>query len=154
MNQKTITICSSAAFYKHVIEVKKQLEEAGFAVLVPKTALKMEESGSYDVDSHKTWFDNADDYHIKAELMRAHFDKVAQGDAILVVNDKKHGVDNYVGGNVLMEMAIAFHLQKPIYLFNGIPKESPFLEEVIGLGSIPLDGDLDKITEELTKLAV
>lgn len=142
---KTITICSSANFYREVIDIKGQLEAMGYTVLVPRTALKMATSGDYDVAHYKTWFGNADDYHKKTELMRAHFDEVASGDAVLVVNNEKHGVDNYVGGNVLMEMAVAMHLKKPIYLLNDVPVESLFLEEILGLGSMPLRGDLQKL---------
>lgn len=142
---KTITICSSANFYKQVNELKQELEALGYAVLVPLTATKMQASGDYDVTHYKTWFGNADDYDKKAALMRAHFDEVAKGDAVLVVNNEKHGTPNYIGGNVLMEMAIAFHLGRPIYVLNDLPNESPFTEEIIGLGSVPLQGDLQKL---------
>jgi hypothetical protein len=143
-----ITICSSAAFYEHVIRIKQQLEAMGFEVLVPKSALKMAASGDYDVTHHKTWYDNPDDYHKKASLVGAHFDEVAKGDITLVVNDEKHGVPNYIGGNVLMEMALAFYLKKPIYLLHDMPAESPLLEEIIGVGSIPLKGDLSKLPSQ------
>ena len=142
---KTITICSSANFYKQVIAIKTELEQLGYKVLVPQTALKMEASGDFDVTHYKTWFGDASDYDKKAALMRAHFEEVAKGDATLVVNNEKHGQQNYIGGNVLMEMAIAFHLNKPIYILNDIPHESSFLEEIIGLGSMPLGGDLQKL---------
>ena len=33
-----ITICSSASFTKQAVEVKKELEELGFQVIVPKVA--------------------------------------------------------------------------------------------------------------------
>lgn len=123
----------------------KELESLGFRVLVPITALKMAETGDYNVDHYKTWFADAGDYHKKAALIRKHFAEVASADAILVVNQEKHGVPNYIGGNVLMEMALAFHLNKPIYVYNGLPIGSAFEEEIIGLGSIFLEGDLTKI---------
>jgi hypothetical protein len=142
---KTITICSSANFYREVVAIKHELEAMGYTVLIPKTALKMEASNNFDVAQYKTWFGNANDYPKKAALMRAHFEEVAKGDAVLVVNNEKHGTRNYIGGNVLMEMAVAFYLQKPIYLLNDIPANSAFEEEIIGLGSVPLCGDLKKI---------
>ncbi len=58
----TIVICSSAAFYKQVIEVQKQLKAMGFKVLVPLTAGKMEKSGDYRVETYKTWFKDANTY--------------------------------------------------------------------------------------------
>jgi len=145
MAKTVITICSSANFYKEVVEIQEKLEKKGFTVLIPATATKMKESGDYNVDHYKTWFGDADDYHKKTALMRGHFDEIDKGDAILVVNNEKHGVKNYIGGNVLMEMTVAFHQNKPIYLLNSIPDESSFLEEIIGLEPIVLNGNLDKI---------
>ena len=83
---KTITICCSASFYKQALEVEEKLRERGFQVHIPHTAYKMKESGDFNVDTYKTWYKNASDYGKKAELMRAHFDKVVEGDAILVLN--------------------------------------------------------------------
>lgn len=143
---KTITICSSANFYKEVVAIKSQLQALGYEVLIPATALKMEASGDYNVAHYKTWFGDANDYHKKTALMRGHFDEVAKADAVLVVNNEKHGQPNYIGGNVLMEMAVGFHLHLPIYLLNDIPTESPFLEEIIGLESVPLHGDLQNLS--------
>ena len=153
MHNKTNTICSSAAFYKQVVELKNQLEQAGYVVFVPHVALEMEKTGDYEVEHYKTWFGNADDYYKKAELMHAHFDKVVSGDVTLVVNNEKRGVANYIGGNVLMEMALAFHLHKPIFLLNEIPEASAFEEEIKGMGAIPLHGNVLGITEELARIA-
>jgi hypothetical protein len=140
-----ITICSSVSFYKQVIAVQAQLQALGYEVLIPATANKMRDSGDFEVSHYKTWFGNADNYHKKTTLMRGHFDEVVKADAVLVLNYEKHGASNYIGGNVLMEMALAFHSKIPIYLLNEIPEESSFLEEIIGLGAIPLYGDLSAL---------
>ena len=104
---KTIVICSSAAFYEHANEVKTKLEAAGLSVVVPKTAVRMAETGDYDISHYKTWFGDASDYDKKADYMRSHFDEITKGDIILVVNDEKHGQPGYIGPNVLMEMSLA-----------------------------------------------
>jgi nucleoside 2-deoxyribosyltransferase len=144
----TIVICSSAAFYEHVNEVADQLEKRGFKVVVPKTARKMRASGDYDVKKAKTWYDKPEDFTIKASLMREHFEEVAKGDVVLVVNDEKHAVKGYIGPNVLMEMGLAFYLNKPIYVLNAINEDMPVYEEIVGMGSIILNGDLTKVREE------
>lgn len=143
---KTITMCSSAAFYKHVMDVKQELEALGFSVLVPKTAITMAEKNDFDVTHYKTWYNEAKDYDKKADFMLAHFDKVAEGDAILVVNDAKHGVDGYIGPNVLMEMALAFYQRKPIFILNDLPLNSPFEEELKGMMPVILKGDLKNLS--------
>src|SRR5258706_12469935 len=94
----TITICSSAAFYQHVGELQTQLEGMGFIVLAPKMAQQMKEQNDYDVTHYKTWLVAPGEYDKKAKFMRGHFDEVARGDAVLVVNDEKHGKPNYIGG--------------------------------------------------------
>lgn len=141
----TIVICSSAAFYKHVCELADQLEAKGFTVIVPATARKMRETNNFDVDSYKTWYKNAADFTIKQQLMDKHFEEIAEGDAILVVNDKKHGVEGYIGANVLMEMAIAYYLKKPIYVLNTVTSDMSSYEEVLGMQAIQLGGNLDKL---------
>lgn len=149
---KTITICSSASFYKQAVDIQTRLMKQGFTVLIPDSAEKMKQSGDFDVSHYKTWFQDANDYHKKAALMRGHFDKVAEGDGILVLNYEKHGVDNYIGGNVLMEMALAFYLHKPIFILNEIPEGSAFEEEIIGLRPIVLHGQIENFSNEYGKL--
>jgi len=142
----TITICSSANFYKQAVDIQTQIEKLGYIVLIPATAERMKKSGDFEVSHYKIWFADAKNYRKKTELMRGHFAKIAKGDAILVLNFKKRGVENYIGGNVLMEMALAFYLKKPIYILNEIPKESAFLEEIIGLNPIVLHGKINRIS--------
>ena len=136
-----ITICSSAAFYKQAVDTQNQLHELGCEVIVPITATRMKESGDFDVSHYKTWFADANDYHKKAQLMRTHFTEVEKGDAILVLNYEKHGVQNYIGGNVLMEMSLAFWLNKPVFIINEVPEESVFEEEIRGMQPILLHGE-------------
>lgn len=145
----TITICSSANFYKQAVEIQAQLQTMGYSAIIPATAEKMKASGDFDVSHYKTWFGDANDYHKKTALMQGHFDEVTKGDAVLVLNYEKHGVQDYIGGNVLMEMALAFYLQKPIFILGRIPKESNFLEEIIGLNPVELKGDLAKLQKQL-----
>ena len=105
----------------------------------------MRKTGDYDVSHYKTWYDNEEDFHKKAVLMRGHFDEVVKADAVLVVNDDKNGIVGYIGPNVLMEMGLAFHLKKPIYVLNDIESSMPVYEEVMGMGSMILHGDLNQI---------
>jgi hypothetical protein len=150
----TITICSSANFYKKVNNTADVLKSLGFDSITPLTATKMRASGDYDASHYRTWLQDDNDYDKKAMLMRTHFDEVAKGDAILVVNEEKHGKPNYIGGNVLMEMAIAFYLKKPIFILNDIPEESMFLEEIKGMTPVLLYGkteDLPVAYQDITR---
>jgi len=144
-NRKVITICSSLSFYKEVLEIEKKLKKLGYIVIVPKTARLMKKTGDFNVDHYKTWFKNNNDYKIKTRLIKDHINKILKSNAILVVNQKKKGIPGYIGGNVLMEMIIAFHHKKPIYIWNSIDSTSPFEEEIKGLKSKFIDNDLTKI---------
>jgi hypothetical protein len=151
---RIITVCSSASFYRQAVDIKDQLEKTGYKVIIPSNAERMKKTGDYEVSHYKTWFGDKDDYHKKTALMQDHFAEVAKSDMILVLNYKKHGLENYIGGNVLMEMALAFYLNKPIFILNEIPDESAFLEEIIGLNPIVLHGKLKLLSEKYLSAAV
>lgn len=144
MAKKTIVICSSGSFYKHVNEIAAELRSKGWNVVVPATARKMEEHGDYDITKVKKWMNNTELFTIKHELAMGHFNEVAKGDAVLIVNDDKPGHKNYIGPNGTMEWGLAYFLGKPVFILNGVPKESNFYEEVYGMSTV-IDGDLDKI---------
>jgi hypothetical protein len=144
-NKKIITICSSASFYKDVLEIEKQLKKLGFKVKVPKTANVMRKTGNFNVADYKTWYGNKNDYKKKTALMNGHFKKVLQADAILVVNNEKNGIPGYVGGNALMEMTLAYHYKKPIFLWNDVTDKLSIEEEVRGLNPIIIEQDITRI---------
>lgn len=142
---KIITICSSASFYTQVLEAKDTLKKRGFAVLVPLTANRMKKKGDFRVETYKTWFTNPDDYKRKMFLTKHHFNKIVKGDAILVLNYKKNGIEGYIGGAVLCEMAIALQFKKKIYVLNPIDTACPYKEEILGMAPMILNGDLSRI---------
>ncbi len=152
-NKPVITICASCHFYRQAVDVQEQLQKLGYEVVVPSLATAMKESGDFEVSHYKTWYGDANDYHKKAQLMHGHFDKITDGDAILVLNYEKHGKQNYIGPNVLMEMALAFHQNKPIFVINELPDDTPFEEELKGIGAIVLSGELTNLPKEHAKIA-
>ena len=147
MKIKTITICSSGSFYKEVLEITRQLRKLDYRVLIPSTATKMQKSGNFDIDTYKTWYKNPKDYRNKRNLMDGHFKKVIKSDAILVVNNEKHGIKGYIGGNGLMEITLAYHYKKPIFILNEISENLPFKEEILGVNPIFLNGRIEKLTD-------
>lgn len=79
------------------------------------------------------------------DYFRLHYKHILESDAILVVNDIKNGIENYIGGNVLIEMGQAYVNDKKIYLLNGIPKDLSYLDEIIAMDPICLYGELEKL---------
>ncbi|MFA5842021.1 MAG: hypothetical protein WC835_03655 [Candidatus Paceibacterota bacterium] len=144
-----ITLCGSIAFYDGMKDIKDKLEAIGHEVKLPPHEIK-DESGSmmpvkeYYARRKAASDDDAWIWDRKAEAITDHFDKVVWADAILVTNYDKNGIDGYIGGNTLMEMGIAFHLKKPIYLLKKIPEIS-YKEEVLGMKTIVLNDDISLI---------
>jgi hypothetical protein len=145
----TVALCASASFYEQMSTVQEQLEALGFIAIVPTAATRMKANNDFDVTHYKTWFADPGDYDKKGELMRDHFNKVAASDAILVLNYEKHGVTNYIGPNVLTEMALMFYLQRPIFVLNELPDPTPFEEELKGMRPVILQGHVADIAKHL-----
>ncbi len=143
---KTVVICSSASFYKQVIEVAQILRKNGFKVVVPLTAGKMEKTGDFSVNTYKTWFgDGGKSYSRKTFLTKHHFKKIENGDVVLVLNYEKNGRPGYIGGAVLAEMAIGLHFGKKIYVLNDIDENVSYKEEIFGMLPIFLKGNVNNL---------
>ena len=119
-----IVICGSMKIKDKIIEVASSLEKMGYNVLLPIECMQ-------GLD--------------KIIASKAHLDRVidSNNEIILIVNDTKNGIDNYIGPNSFAEIAFGFYYKKRVYLLNGIYE--PYKDELIGWGVIPLYGDLSKI---------
>lgn len=145
MTKKIITICASASHYRDVLKIEKELLKLGFKTKIPHTAKIMHKNKDFNINNYKTWYQDKRDYFKKTKLMINHFKKIINADAILVVNMNKNGVGGYIGGNTLMEMAIAFHYKKPIFIYNEISEGLQIKEEVYGVNPKFIQKDLSKI---------
>ncbi len=76
------------------------------------------------------------------DYLRQHYKHILESDAILIVNENKNGIENYIGGNVLIEMGQAFVNNKKIFFLNGMPEGLSYMDEIIAMDPICLNGDL------------
>lgn len=141
-----ITICGSIAFLNEMIEKKRELEKLGHKVDMPPLEVENGEGnlipvGDYYKIRKKTTGSEGWVWDRKKWAMKKHFNKVVWSDAILVLNYDKKGVKGYVGGNTLLEMGLALHLGKKIYMINPIPELS-YKEEILGMSPVILKGNL------------
>ncbi len=74
-----------------------------------------------------------------------HYARILDNDAILIVNGEKRGIQNYIGGNVLMEMGQAYVNHKKIYFLNGMPSGLSYMDEIEAMDPVCLNGDLSNI---------
>lgn len=131
-----IVICASMAFAKEIVEGKTGLEKMGHEVVVPENMeLHLEKTLSSSESTEEK---------IKDDLIRRYFNKIKDGDAVLVLNYEKNGIENYVGGNTFLEMGFAYILEKPIYLLNEIPEVS-YKDEIVAMQPLVLHGNLEMI---------
>lgn len=121
-----IVICGSMSHKDEWLQVAGTLRARGFKVETPDI------SGADGIKKDRGF------------QMRQHMAKISASKAILAYNATKNGIDNYVGRNTSMEMAVAFAYEKQIYLFNDVP-EASYGEEIMSLNPIILHGDISKI---------
>jgi hypothetical protein len=120
-------------FIGRMAECAEILRRAGLAPVVPV---------SDDLD----FIEAAGRNEFKKRVSRAHFDEIADKEtfAILVVNDRKNGQDNYIGASTFAEIALAFYFEKEIYVLNDL--YSPYADELAAWGARLLRGNLQNIT--------
>ena len=85
------------------------------------------------------------DFKRAHDYIRQHYNHILQSDAILIVNLEKKGIKNYIGGNCLMEMGMAYVNNKKIFLLNDIPAGVSYIDEIIAMEPVCLKGDLSAI---------
>lgn len=144
-----ITICASLAFIDEMHKVREELVALGHAVKMPPDFVDDSKGGQISVQdryrqSKEATNDDVDCWNMRENAMRNHFNKIEWCDAAVIVNHEKNNVPGYIGANTLLEMGLAFHLQKPIYLLYQIPEIS-YKEEILGMKPVCIDNDLSKI---------
>ncbi len=119
-----LVLCGSMKVKDDIIKIGENLKAKGHSVLLPIECINKEP---------------------KNIASRAHFNRIIDKDtdAILVINNKKDNVENYIGPNTFAEIAFAFFYNKKIYLLNDIYE--PFKDELEGWNAIPLHQNLDNI---------
>ena len=136
-----IVVCGSMTFAKEMVAAEKELRKCGHEVVLPKFTYDYTDMGTSEI-VHRESAANK----IKHGLIRYYFDEIKGGDAILVLNNERHGIPNYIGGNSLLEMGFAHVLNKKIFLLNPIP-EMGYKDEIIAMQPIVLEGDLNKVSK-------
>ena len=143
-----ITICSSVDFSPKIIEIKKELENKGHKVNIPYFTQKIIDGEvSYEEYMNSKEKAGGDIQLRKAQstdMIKRYWDFIKNSDAILVLNLNKKGIDNYIGGSVLMEMGFAHVLGKKIFLLNPIPKMS-YTDEIIAMKPVVINNDLSEL---------
>ena len=126
-------------FAKRMLEIGAELEDMGHAVVLPKFTheyARMNDAENIHSESLKN--------KRELDLIRSNFREIKDVDAILVVNENKNGVENYVGGNTFLEMGFAHVLNKKIFLLHPIP-DVPYADEMESMSPVILTKGLSAV---------
>ncbi|GAA6410847.1 hypothetical protein K040078D81_49640 [Blautia hominis] len=137
MRTKNVVICGSMAFYDKMLDVSIYLKNSGISTVVPK-----EENFEKASMSEKEFND------FKRRVSNQYLAKIRESStyAVLVLNQTKRGVPNYIGANTMVEISMAFCWGRPIYLYNGFYK--PLIEELMAWNAICLNEKLDRLIQD------
>lgn len=144
-----ITICGSIAFYHQMQILRRKLEKRGHQVKIPPNRVKDKTGKLIPVTDYyhlkkRTNKNNSWVWHRVQQLIRNHFNKIEWADAILAANYDKNNIRHYIGGNLFLEIGLAFYLKKKIFLLNPIP-DMHYTEEILGMKPQALNGKISKI---------
>lgn len=137
-----IIICGSMQFEPKMAEVAEELRSRGYEVDKPNSVEGHAYGEAEDLDKHAG---------LKRGFIDEHFAKIDTAEAILVVNEKKRGIDGYIGGNTLIEIGYAYSQGLDIILLNPVPEMS-YTDEINGIHPIVINGDLDEIDRHIAGL--
>lgn len=79
------------------------------------------------------------------DAIREFWNAMQGADAVLVLNLDKNGIENYIGGNTLMEMGFAHVLNQKIFLYHPIPDIPYYKTEIEAMKPVVINEDLSII---------
>ena len=122
-------------FAQKMLDIGTELQTLGHSITFPKN-VKEHALGTLKIEKKQE--------KIAHNLIQRHYEEIKKADAILIVNETKNSIENYIGGNTLIEMAFAYVLKKKIYLLNPIPKMH-YSDEIEAMKPCVLNGDISQI---------
>ena len=127
------------AFTEQMFEAKEQLEKLGHAAVVSGFGESYLDKTQEEIEKLKLY------HKYEEDAIREFYEEIKNADAILVLNYDRKGIENYIGGNTLMEIGFAHVLNKKIFLLNPIPDIEFYKTEIEATKPIILDGELERI---------
>lgn len=143
-----IALVGSVELSDKIIEISDELEKMGHNTSLPFMTQKIK-NGEFTLDKFKKLKKkHGGDFALRKQsnidFFKRYFNLIKNSDVVLVLNFDKNGIKNYIGGNALMELGFAYILDKPIYLYNPVPKMS-YTDEILDVRPIVINGKLTKI---------
>ena len=138
-----ITICGSIKFANKLVEIYHKLEKLGHQPMMHEEMFNIADG------SAKKLIQEAKENHgatkRKYNFIKIWHEIIVSGNAILVCNFTKNNIENYIGGNTLMEIGFAHVHDKKVFLLNSVPEKVNYTDEINVMVDKVIDGDLTKI---------
>ncbi len=143
-----IYVLGSTAFMHSMVAARDELKKTGFDGWIHPDYDAYVSGNHPDLLRHKN-LNKGEKAQIKRDrnYFKVHYENILISDAILIVNMNKKGIENYIGGNALIEMGQAYVNDKRIFLLNYLPKELPYIDEIEAMDPICLGGNIAKIKD-------
>ena len=125
-------------FSEKMLEIQKELGKK-YDVIVSKFAEQYAGNSEKEKERMTIQHKNNND------AMREFCEKIKESDAVLELNYDRKGINNYIGGNTLIEIGYAHILHKKIFLLNPIPEIEFYKSEIEAVRPVILNGDISKI---------
>lgn len=138
-----LLLCGSMKFYDLMKRIKNQMERNGIDTTIPADE-------NFDINELNDEEINRFKRHVSNNYLRKIRDKNTY--AILVVNEEKNGIPNYIGANTLVEIGMAFTWGKKIFIYNQLYE--PLLDEMKAWGCEPLNGNTSAIYDYFSKYGI
>ena len=139
-----IYVLGSNSFMHQMVKAKNDLINLGYEGWIHPDYEALVRGEKLDI---LTRAEQGEHTSVKREnnYLRVHYQNICASDAVLVVNLTKNGIENYIGGNVLIEMGQAYVNNKIIFLLTKIPTQLPYIPEIECMDPICLNGDLSNL---------
>ena len=137
-----IVVGGSMSFAKDQWKIGEKLKKKGYDILYSDN---IEEYLSRPI--MKSSYEEELESCLRHDIIKSFFNKIAQADNYLIVNNEKKGIRGYLGASVIMEIGVAYHLNKKIFLLNPIDKSQSYALEIDIIKPTILNGNLTKIKE-------
>lgn len=139
-----IYVLGSTHFMKEMVAAKDRLREMGYDGFIHP---HYEAFVRGEMKEHLNRWHQGERAALKREnnYLKVHYGHILESDAVLFINAEKKGIQNYIGGNVLIEMGQAYVNNKPMFLMYDLPKDSAYIDEIESMDPICLKGDFEEI---------
>lgn len=142
-----IVICGSSTFREKMIEYRDQLRNLGHEPIVHPHYEAYVAGTDEAVNEIVRRVNSGEHAAVKKEqgYIKWYYQAILSSSAILVLNFDKNGIENYIGGNTLMEIGFAHVNDKKVFLLNPVPTGVSYADEIEVMVDDILNNDLSKI---------